>query len=118
LSGYLSLCHERGILHRDLSDGNILVKEDKSGEFRFYLIDTNRIRIKGRISSLKRIKSLIRLGVPPEHQRYFMEQYSGEDRVKGFLWFWYRFNKMVYSNNIKLKKKLRLRQLARKLKIQ
>lgn len=118
LSPQLSLCHERGVLHRDLSDGNILVKKDKSGEFKFYLIDTNRIRIKERISPLRKIKNLIRLGVPPEHQRYFMEQYSGQDQVKGFFWLWYRFNKMVYSNTIKLKKKLRLRQLARKFKIQ
>ena len=118
LSRYLSLCHERGVLHRDLSDGNILVKKDKSEEFRFYLIDTNRIRIKRRISPLNRIKNLIRLGVPPGHQRYFLEQYLGEDRVKRFPWFWYRFNKMVYSNTIKLKKKLRLKQLARKFKIQ
>jgi len=118
LSRHLSLCHERGVLHRDLSDGNILVKKGKSGEFRFFLIDTNRIRIKRRISPLKRMKNLIRLGVPPGNQCYFLEQYSGEDRVKGFLWFWYRFNKMVYSNYVALKKKLRLRQLARKFKIQ
>ena len=118
LSRYLSLCHKRGILHCDLSDGNILVKKLKSGEFRFYLIDTNRIRIKRRIGPLKRIKNLIRLGIPPEHQRYFLEQYSGQDQVKGFFWLWYRFNKMVYSNTIKLKKKLRLRQFARKFKIQ
>jgi len=118
LSRHLSLCHESGILHRDLSDGNILVKKGKSGEFRFFLIDTNRIRIKRRIGPLKRIKNLIRLGVPPGHQRFFLEQYLGEDRVKRFPWFWYRFNKMVYSNTIKLKKKLRLKQLARKFKIQ
>jgi serine/threonine protein kinase len=118
LSRYLSICHERGVLHRDLSDGNILVKKGKPGEFRFYLIDTNRIRIKRRIGPLKRIKNLIRLGIPPGHQRFFLEQYLGEDRVKGFFWFWYRLNKMVYSNTIKLKKKLRLRQLARKFKIQ
>jgi len=118
LSRYLSLCHERGVLHRDLSDGNILVKKGKSGEFKYYLIDTNRVRIKRRISPLKRIKNLIRLGVPPGHQRYFLGQYSGQNRVKGFRWLWYRFNKMVYSNTIILKKKLRLRQLAQKLKIQ
>jgi len=46
LSRYLSHCHEKGVLHRDLSDGNILVKKDESGGFRFYLIDTNRVRIK------------------------------------------------------------------------
>ena len=118
LGQYLSNCHKKGILHRDLSDGNILVKKEESGEFRFYLIDTNRIRIKERIKPLKRIKNLIRLGVPPGLQRYFLDQYSGKGRIKGFHWFWYRFNKKVYANYVELKKKLRLRQLARKLKIQ
>lgn len=118
LGRYLSNCHKKGILHRDLSDGNILVKKEESGEYKFYLIDTNRIRIKKRIKPLKRIKNLIRLGVPPKLQRYFLDQYSGKGRIKGFHWFWYRFNKKVYANYVKLKKKLRLRQLARKLKIQ
>ena len=118
LGKYLSLCHEKGVLHRDLSDGNILVKEDKSGEFKLYLLDTNRVRIKERIKPLKRVKNLIRLGVPRKRQRFFLEQYLGKERVKLFLWFWYRFNKEVFTIYIKLKKKLKLRQLARKLKIQ
>jgi serine/threonine protein kinase len=118
LGQYLSSCHKKGILHRDLSDGNILVKKEESGEYRFYLIDTNRVRIKQRIKPLKRIKNLIRLGVPPKHQRYFLDQYSGKGRAKRFHWFWYRFNKKVYANYVELKKKLRLKQLARKLKIQ
>lgn len=118
LSRRLSLCHKKGILHRDLSDGNILVREGQSGEFRFFLIDTNRIRIKKRLGLLKRIKNLIRLGVPAEHQRFFLEQYLGKSPVKRFLWFWYRMNKMAYSCYVELKKKLKLRKLSRKLKIQ
>jgi len=118
LSLYLSTCHKKGILHRDLSDGNILVKKDKSGEFRFYLVDTNRIRIKKRIGLLSRVKSLIRLGVPLDFQRFFLQHYLGTTRVKRFLWFWYRINKSLYTHFVELKKKLRLRQLAQKLKIQ
>src|SRR4030043_2485886 len=41
LAGFLSQCHDRGVLHRDLSDGNILVKKDDSGRTLFYLLDTN-----------------------------------------------------------------------------
>jgi serine/threonine protein kinase len=118
LSQHLFLCHCRGILHRDLSNGNILVKKDESGIFRFFLLDTNRVRIKNRIGRLRGLKNLIRLGVPSEHQRYFLEQYLGEVRLTGWVWFWYRFNKLIYSSYVELKKKLRLRQIARKLKIQ
>jgi serine/threonine protein kinase len=118
LSQYLSTCHKKGILHRDLSDGNILVKKDESGKLRFYLIDTNRIRIKKRIGLLSGLKSLVRLGVPFDFQRFFLEHYLGATHVKRFYWFWYRINKSLYSNFVELKKKLRLRQLAQKLKIQ
>lgn len=118
LSQHLSNCHKKGILHRDLSDGNILVKEDKPGEFRFHLIDTNRIRIKKRIGLLSGVKNLIRLGVPVDFQRFFLQHYLGATQVKRFHWFWYRINKTSYTQFVELKKKLRLRQLAQKLKIQ
>lgn len=118
LSQHLSTCHKKGILHRDLSDGNILVKEDKPGEFRFHLIDTNRIRIKKRIGLLSGVKNLIRLGVPVDFQRFFLQHYLGATQVKRFHWFWYRINKTSYTQFVELKKKLRLRQLAQKLKIQ
>jgi serine/threonine protein kinase len=118
LGQYLSGCRKKGILHRDLSDGNILVKEEKPGEFRFYLIDTNRIRVKKRISLLSGIKSLVRLGVPLDFQRFFLQHYLGATHVKRLHWFWYRINKSLYIKFVELKKKLRLRQLAQKLKIQ
>ena len=64
------------------------------------------------------IKNLIRLGIPPHSQRFFLEQYLGSKQLKRYFWFWYKTNKMVYSLYIEIKKKLRLKQLARKLKIQ
>jgi serine/threonine protein kinase len=118
LSRHLFSCHKKGILHRDLSDGNILVKKDKPGEFRFYLLDTNRIRFKKRIGLLSRVKNLIRLGVPLDFQLFFLQHYLGTTSMKRFLWFWYRINKSLYTHFVELKKKLRLRQLARKLRIQ
>jgi serine/threonine protein kinase len=118
LAQHISLCHRKGILHRDLSDGNILVRKEKDGRFRFYLIDTNRIRIKRHIGLLKAVKNLIRLGIPPDYQHLFLEQYLSPKKLKRYLWCWYKTNKMVYSWYIEFKKKLRLKQLARKLKIQ
>ena len=118
LAQYISLCHKKAVLHSDLSDGNILVRKEDDGRFTFYLIDTNRIRIKRHIGLLKGIKNLIRLGIPPDSQRFFLEQYLSPKKLKKPFWFWYNTNKMVYSWYIKFKKKLRLKQLARKLKIQ
>lgn len=118
LAQYLLSCHQKGILHHDLSDGNILVEKDNEKKYNFYLIDTNRIRIKRRISLLQRIKNLIRLGIPADAQPYFLSQYFGTPRVKKSLWLWYKTNKRTYSAYVELKKKLRLRQLSQKLGIQ
>lgn len=118
LARHLSACHRRGILHRDLSDGNILVKKNHQKNYQFFLIDTNRVRVIRRISLLRRVKNLVRLGIPPQAQRRFLSQYLGSRGHKKFLWLWYRLNKRIYSWYIDMKKKLRLRQLARKLRIQ
>ena len=118
LTRFIRLCHEQGILHKDLSDGNILVKERNNETFQFFMIDTNRIRIKKRIFLLGRIKNLIRLGVPPELQSFFLNHYRTGMPGKRIGWFWYSFHKKIFTWYIRLKKALKLRQLTRKLKIQ
>lgn len=118
LAHHLSHCHEKGLLHRDLSDGNVLVKREDGGTFRFYFIDTNRVRFSKKISLLRRVKNLIRLGIPPHYQHFFLEQYLGSHRFSRSLWLWYRVNKAVYGWFVAVKRKLRLRQMAQKLKIQ
>jgi len=118
LARFLLYSHQQGILHRDLSDGNILVRKDGQGEYTFYLIDTNRIRKKKRIRVLSRVKNLIRLGIPPASQREFLMQYLGKARLNNLFWFWYKLNKNTYSGYVGLKKKLRLKKIAEKLKIQ
>jgi len=118
LAGHLSLCHEMGILHCDLSDGNVLVKRDETGNFTFHLLDTNRIRVRKKIRVSSRVKNLIRLGIPPSLQKPFLKKYFGGRPLEMTSWVWYKMNKAVYAGYVELKKKLRLRRLARKLGVQ
>jgi len=118
LAAFLNACHQKGILHRDLSDGNILSKKNAKGEDQFILIDTNRIRLKKRIGLLRRTKNLIRLGIPSSLQPFFLEEYLRDRAFRKLGFFWYKINKAAFVRYIGLKKKLRLRKLTRKLKIQ
>lgn len=117
LSRQLAHCHREGVLHCDLSDGNVLVRRERSGEYVFYFLDTNRIRAKRKLCLGARVKNLIRLGIPPDFQRFFLEQYLRRAPVPASLWFWYRLNKTAYAAYIRLKKMLGLRALTRKLRI-
>jgi serine/threonine protein kinase len=110
--------HDKGILHRDLSDGNILVKKNKSGRPQFYLTDTNRIRVKKRIRPFKRVKNLIRLGVPSRFQKKFLALYTDKPEGRGLLWMWYCLNKRTFIFYIQLKKYLRLKKIVRMLRLQ
>ncbi len=116
LAAFLRRAHERGILHGDLSDGNILVSGP--APYRFSLIDTNRIRAARRLSWRARVRNLVRLGVPPGAQDAFLDAYLGERRGAVGLRRLYRRAKKRYAAAVALKKKLRLRRLAEKLKIQ
>ena len=113
LACHMSRCHKKGILHRDLSDGNILVRSEERKKHTFFLIDTNRIRLKERLGTLKRIKNLTRLGIPSAFQKFFLEKYTGSKKVKKGLWFWYRFTKKSYTWHISLKKRLRLSRVTK-----
>jgi hypothetical protein len=119
LAAQLCRMHEKGILQRDLSDGNILVKQEGGG-IRFYLLDTNRIRVRTKISGAARARNLIRLGIPARLRHFFLEQYAaaaGRPLRRSFE-FWYKLNKSTFAGWIAVKKKLRLKRLAKKLKIQ
>ncbi|MFC2166196.1 lipopolysaccharide kinase InaA family protein, partial [Acidobacteriota bacterium] len=118
LACYLSQCAEAGIDHRDLSDGNILVRKGTDGQNEFFLLDTNRIRCKKKVGALRGIKSLIRLGIPKERQKAFLTHYMHRSGVRGWPWLWYRVNKASYTNYVALKRAFGLRKIAQKLKIQ
>jgi hypothetical protein len=117
LAGFLSAAHAQGILHRDLSDGNVLVRKRDAGGCEFFLLDTNRIRVRRRVGGLARAKNLIRLGIPATHREYFLACYFG-GRPPTHLRLWYKIDKSVFTNYIALKRRLRLRRLARALRIQ
>lgn len=106
LARHLNLCHQKGILHRDLSDGNILVKKGKNGEAVFFMIDTNRVRIRKRLGRWQKIKTLVRLGIPRQYQRYFLESYTGPGGLKKGSWILYRLRKKTYMWHINFKKRI------------
>lgn len=118
LAAFLSRFHEKGILHRDLSDGNILVDRRPGGEVTFSVIDTNRVRCVGKIGKLQAVKNLVRLGIPEDLQAFFLKEYLQESPPRRSLWIWYRLCKKTFSGFIAFKRLLRLRKLAEKLKIQ
>ena len=117
LAGLLSAVHAKGILHRDLSDGNVLVRKDDAGRFEFFLLDTNRIRVRRWLGGLARAKNLIRLGIPASHRERFLARYFGR-RPPRLHRLWYKINKSLFTSYIALKRRLRLRRLARALGIQ
>jgi hypothetical protein len=117
LAGFAAGCHRRGILHRDLSDGNVMVKEEPGG-YSFSLVDTNRIRKKRRIGVFRGVRNIIRLGIPSSLRTDFLGFYLGKERTPPFLRMWYAWNKGVYTRRIIWKKKLRLRRIAEAMRIQ
>jgi serine/threonine protein kinase len=119
LARVLFRLHEKGIYHLDLSDGNILV-EGGAGDAHFYFLDTNRVRRRGKIGAAGRAKNLVRLGVPVALRMDFLNSYAAAaDRPlrKSFI-FWYKLSKSTFSAWLRFKKALRLRALAKKLKLQ
>lgn len=118
LARFLGKVHQRGILHRDLSDGNILAGKRGAEDWAFSLIDTNRIRVRETVGRVRGVRNLIRLGVPASEQAHFLGCYLQNYRIGRGIRIWYRLNKNVYAGTIRVKKKLRLRRLAQKLRIQ
>jgi len=118
LAVFLREVHRRGILHKDLSDGNILLGSESQGGPVFFLLDTNRVRIKKNIGPLGAAGNLVRLGVPRRAQPSFLAYYWLGRPVPRFFGLWYRLRKKWYTGAVGLKKALRLKKLVRRMGLQ
>jgi hypothetical protein len=62
LSGFICKMHNAGILHRDLSVGNLMLKQEDCGNITPYLIDIGRAKVvKGTLGGRQRILDLMRI---------------------------------------------------------
>jgi len=62
LTGFICKMHDKGILHLDLSVGNLMLKQDKTGEITPYFIDIGRAKvITKNINGHQRILDLMRI---------------------------------------------------------
>lgn len=110
--------HDRGVLHRDLSDGNVLAARDADGAIALFFLDTNRVHKRKKIGDSARAKNLIRLGVPPALRTEFLMLYAGERGLRPSFARRYTRAKSAFEGWLRFKKKTRLRRWARKLKLQ
>lgn len=80
LGKYTAELHEKEILHLDYSPGNILYSQLPSGEFKFALVDINRMYF-GKVSKRRGCLNLIRLWGP---KRFFILLVSSYAKARGF----------------------------------
>ncbi len=70
LAEYVTRMHDSGLLHRDLNLSNFLLAGAR-GEYKLYLIDLNRCRLKSRLSSEQRAIDLARLDLKTWQELFF-----------------------------------------------
>ena len=76
LAFFLLRMHNSGILHNDLNISNILYGDDTGGQYRFQVIDTNRMTFNRTLSMRQRLDNLRRLSCPTPAYLYILEQYA------------------------------------------
>jgi tRNA A-37 threonylcarbamoyl transferase component Bud32 len=118
LARELRAVHDAGLLHGDLSDGNILVERGSEGSYTLHFLDTNRVRCRRRLGERARAKNLIRLGIPQDRRREFLTLYADGVGPRPSFVRRYERSKAAFERWLRFKKKARLRQWARRLKLQ
>lgn len=107
LCDYLLAMHGRGILFRDLSGGNILIRKQAGGKLAFSLIDTGRIHAFNRPLPIgKRLADLVRIcnKLHWEGRELLMAAYMvGLGRQFGW---WHRLSFHAYDFKVALKRRV------------
>jgi len=108
LAAYLRRLHTKGFMHRDMSDGNILV-DFCAQDPRFFLLDLNRIHPRGYYWLFAGIKGITRLSIPRHYQRLFVSEYLAGGYPPWLGWLLYRFIKSSFEAKLAIKRTLRRR---------
>lgn len=101
LAGFAADMHEKGIMHKDFTPGNVLWTKE-NGEFKFSIIDTNRMYF-GPVSFDIGLRNIIKFWGPKEFARILFSTYAtlrGANAVsaenKALAWrrqFWIKYRK-------------------------
>lgn len=82
LAKYIKNMHNSGIIHRDLSGGNILIQNAKHlDKITFSVIDINRSRIIENPSFQDRMKDLERIRIEPDDRIFFFKSYCSDNSL-------------------------------------
>ena len=75
LAQFAADMHEKGVLHKDFTPGNVLWQQDADGTFRFALVDINRMRF-GQVTPREGLRSLVRFWGPKRFIQLLAREYA------------------------------------------
>ena len=117
LVAYLLRMHGSGILFRDLSGGNILIRKSPAGSLDFSLIDTGRIRVyAGPLKLGQRFDDLVRIcnKLHPAGREKFLGLYLAALRQRASIW--HRLPFLLYDLKVAAKRRFGRKALRRLLR--
>ncbi|MEP5568355.1 MAG: lipopolysaccharide kinase InaA family protein [Halioglobus sp.] len=115
ISGFVCHMHDKQIIHRDLSSGNLLLSQDELGEIHPMAIDIGRVRAwsgpGSKVQARHRMLDLIRIAYKLNwnDRQSFIEHYEGHfGKSLSPLWripFWYYDSKQTFKKALKGKRR-------------